>query len=72
MLFSLVKKDFMIVRKYVFILFAALFKPENGINFGFLNTLSTIVLTVWGIVICLVIFLISALFSRIYEKTELP
>ena len=54
------------------ILFAALFKPENKIKFDFLNTVSTTMLIVFGIIISLVIFSISAILSiKFFEKSDL-
>ena len=54
------------------ILFAALFKPENKMKFDFLNTVSTTMLIIFGIVISLIIFSISAILSiKFFEKSDL-
>lgn len=54
------------------ILFAALFKPENKIKFDFLNTVSITMLIIFGIVISLIIFSISAILSiKFFEKSDL-
>ena len=54
------------------ILFAALFKPENKMKFDFLNTVSTTMLIIFGIVISLIFFSISAILSiKFFEKSDL-
>ena len=51
---------------------AALFKPENKMKFDFLNTVSTTMLIIFGIVISLIIFSISAILSiKFFEKSDL-
>ncbi len=54
------------------VLFAFLFKPENRIKFDFLDTISTAMITAFGVVISLAIFLISAILSiKFFENRDL-
>ncbi len=54
------------------VLFAFLFKPENRIKFDFLDTISTTMITVFGFVISLAVFLISAILSiKFFENRDL-
>jgi len=50
------------------VLFAFLFKSENIIKFDFLDTISTIAISVFGIIASLVVFSISAVLSIMFLK----